>query len=118
MAGFPDRMGWSLMSIALLCPITALSVRRLHDSGRSGWWLLLALPGVADGLRRQFLLWQSPFDFARSQLPGYLELPAALLALTVLAMLFMDDQEGANAYGPNPRHPNDVSSSDPAGEPA
>lgn len=32
-----------LMSLALLIPSVAVGVRRLHDTGRSGWWLLIAL---------------------------------------------------------------------------
>lgn len=32
----------SLYSLAVLIPSLAVSVRRLHDIGRSGWWFLLA----------------------------------------------------------------------------
>lgn len=32
-----------LYSLAVLLPSIAVSVRRLHDIGRSGWWLLIAL---------------------------------------------------------------------------
>ncbi len=32
----------SLYSLAVLIPSLAVSVRRLHDTGRSGWWFLLA----------------------------------------------------------------------------
>lgn len=32
-----------IYSLAVLIPSLAVSVRRLHDSGRSGWWLLIAL---------------------------------------------------------------------------
>jgi uncharacterized membrane protein YhaH (DUF805 family) len=32
-----------LYSLAVLVPGIAVSVRRLHDTDRSGWWLLLAL---------------------------------------------------------------------------
>jgi uncharacterized membrane protein YhaH (DUF805 family) len=32
-----------LVSIALLLPSLAVGARRLHDTGRSGWWLLLML---------------------------------------------------------------------------
>jgi len=32
-----------LYSLAVLVPSLAVSVRRLHDTGRSGWWLLIAL---------------------------------------------------------------------------
>lgn len=32
-----------IASLALLLPSLAVSVRRLHDIGRSGWWLLIVL---------------------------------------------------------------------------
>ncbi|MDY0191692.1 MAG: DUF805 domain-containing protein [Desulfuromonas sp.] len=33
----------SLYSLAVLIPGLAVSVRRLHDTNRSGWWLLIGL---------------------------------------------------------------------------
>ncbi|CAN5768070.1 hypothetical protein BH23ACT10_BH23ACT10_15590 [soil metagenome] len=33
----------SLYSLAVLIPSLAVGVRRLHDTGRSGWWLLIGL---------------------------------------------------------------------------
>jgi uncharacterized membrane protein YhaH (DUF805 family) len=35
-----------LVSLLLLLPGVAVSVRRLHDLDRSGWWLLLTLTGI------------------------------------------------------------------------
>jgi uncharacterized membrane protein YhaH (DUF805 family) len=32
-----------LYGLAVLVPSLAVSVRRLHDTGRSGWWLLIGL---------------------------------------------------------------------------
>src|SRR5690349_7399879 len=32
-----------IYSLAVLCPGLAVGIRRLHDVGRSGWWVLLAL---------------------------------------------------------------------------
>jgi uncharacterized membrane protein YhaH (DUF805 family) len=32
-----------LYSIAVLLPSLAVSVRRLHDIGKSGWWILISL---------------------------------------------------------------------------
>ncbi|MGY2128936.1 DUF805 domain-containing protein [Blastococcus sp. SYSU DS0617] len=32
-----------LLSLALLIPSLAVGVRRLHDTGKSGWWLLIGL---------------------------------------------------------------------------
>ncbi len=40
----------ALFLLAVLMPFTAVAVRRLHDTDRSGWWTLLALipfPGLA-----------------------------------------------------------------------
>lgn len=31
-----------IYSLAVLLPSIAVSIRRLHDTGRSGWWLLIA----------------------------------------------------------------------------
>jgi uncharacterized membrane protein YhaH (DUF805 family) len=41
-AGSPGIVGM-LYSLAVLIPSIAVSVRRLHDTDRSGWWLLIAL---------------------------------------------------------------------------
>jgi uncharacterized membrane protein YhaH (DUF805 family) len=34
---------YPLAALALLLPGLAVSVRRLHDTGRSGWWIFIAL---------------------------------------------------------------------------
>jgi uncharacterized membrane protein YhaH (DUF805 family) len=42
---YDDEAGVGLLSglfyLALLIPSLAVSVRRLHDTGRTGWWLLI-----------------------------------------------------------------------------
>ena len=45
-----------LFSLAVLLPELAVSVRRLHDTGHSGWWLLLAFVPLIGSL---VLLWWS-----------------------------------------------------------
>ena len=37
----------ALISLVLLLPSIAVGARRLHDTGRSGWWLLIALVPLA-----------------------------------------------------------------------
>ncbi|WP_424767616.1 DUF805 domain-containing protein [Paenibacillus sp. sgz302251] len=39
-----------LYSLAILLPSLAVSVRRLHDTGRSGWWLLISLIPLVGGI--------------------------------------------------------------------
>ena len=40
LAGGPGVLG-ALYSLAVLIPAIAVGVRRLHDTNRSGWWLLI-----------------------------------------------------------------------------
>ncbi len=35
-----------LYGLAILLPMLGVSARRLHDTGKSGWWLLLCLTGI------------------------------------------------------------------------
>lgn len=40
----------SLYSLAVLIPSLAVGVRRLHDIGKSGWWLLISLIPLVGGI--------------------------------------------------------------------
>ena len=31
-----------------ICPLVAVGIRRLHDIGKSGWWLLITLTGIGN----------------------------------------------------------------------
>lgn len=48
---FLETSGWGpvgvLWSLAVFLPSLAVIVRRLHDTGRSAWWLLIALVPIA-----------------------------------------------------------------------
>ncbi|MCB1044125.1 MAG: DUF805 domain-containing protein [Acidobacteria bacterium] len=39
-----------LYSLAVLIPGIAVGIRRLHDTDRSGWWLLIGLVPIVGGL--------------------------------------------------------------------
>ncbi len=39
-----------IANLALLLPTLAVAVRRLHDTGRSGWWLLIGLVPIVGGI--------------------------------------------------------------------
>jgi uncharacterized membrane protein YhaH (DUF805 family) len=41
---------WALYALAVLIPSIAVSVRRLHDIDRSGWWVLIVIVPVVDVL--------------------------------------------------------------------
>ncbi|MDE5814883.1 MAG: DUF805 domain-containing protein [Alistipes sp.] len=46
----------SIYSLAVLVPSLAVGVRRLHDTGRSGWWWLIAFVPVI-GIIWLVVLW-------------------------------------------------------------
>ena len=56
MAGMSGNIGGvygpitAIAALGLLIPSIAVSVRRLHDTDRSGWWLLLAFVPFIGGL--------------------------------------------------------------------
>ena len=62
-----------LVSLALFLPGLALSVRRLHDTGRSGWWILLVLIPIIGAI--VLLIW-----FCTRGTPGPNQFGPALLA--------------------------------------
>ena len=39
-----------LYSLVVLIPGIAVTIRRLHDTGRSGWWILIALVPIIGGI--------------------------------------------------------------------
>lgn len=39
-----------LYLLAILIPGIAVSIRRLHDTGRSGWWVLIGLVPIIGGI--------------------------------------------------------------------
>lgn len=39
-----------VVALGYLLPMLAAGVRRLHDTGRSGWWLLISLVPIVGGI--------------------------------------------------------------------
>ena len=111
----PGSSNWVMWGITTLlaCPILAMFVRRVHDVGRSGWWLAPLLPAMAIGWWNQLqrLLHPMVYPPPRIPLPQIAELAIAILAFAVAILLLWDPEEGPNRFGPNPRH-------GPVGDPA
>lgn len=62
----------SIFALASLIPTIAVSVRRLHDTGRSGWWVLLWLVPLVGWI--PLLIWYCQKGHAEPN--GYGEAPA------------------------------------------
>lgn len=96
-----------IFALAMLIPNIAVAVRRLHDTNRTGWWLLAPLV--------PYLLTFVLFALAvggRSGAAGILAmvcmLAAAALAITLLVFMFLEGTKGPNQYGPDPKGQVDV----------
>ena len=89
-AGARRWTGW-LVGLLLAFSACAVTSRRLHDRGRSGWWTALALLAFVN-------VWPAPRGAV-----GWLFASVLLAALVDLGLL--PSQPRFNRYGPQPRAP-------------
>ena len=101
-----------VFSLAVLLPSLAVTVRRLHDTNRTGWWILLllglGLAGIIVGAVLGSLV--SDDDGWRFIAVIFLSIAGGLLGLVVgylvlLYFLIQPGTSGSNQYGPNPLQP-------------
>lgn len=112
----------SLISIAAIWPQIAIQVKRLHDMGLSGWWVLAQIGANIVLTIIAFVSMMGNFMANADALES--EDPAAIMALLgsigfVVLLFFVvnigwllwigitDSKPGRNIYGPNPKNPVD-----------
>ena len=102
-----------LLSLAIFLPGLAVTVRRLHDTGRSGWWIggfylgiiafFLALSALAMGV-----LSSGGSDGTPSPYFGVfgiiIGMGFILYVIAMIVFLCTDSDVGPNHYGPNPKN--------------
>ena len=66
-------MVYSIYALVTFIPSLALTVRRLHDIGKSGWWILISF------------------------------VPCGIGAIVMLVFLCKDSESGSNMYGRSPK---------------
>lgn len=91
---------YTIYALVVLVPGLAVTVRRLHDTGRSGWWVMLSVGASIVSSIASNALQDSP---AVNLLVQILCLAANIV---LIVWLFFDSQEGENKWGPNPKEPN------------
>lgn len=110
----------TLACLFLLIPSLAVQVRRLHDTGRSGWWVMwgvlsrlpykitsgYVLGGMADKSSNEIMNLMKGFEV--STVGGSLMLLFSLLSwgMSIVLLIFMlkDSDKGENKYGPSPKY--------------
>ena len=90
--------------LAVFIPSLAVSVRRLHDTNRSGWWILAPLAPyilVVLGLGMAASSPDSPGGGGAVMLIGVAGV--AILGLMLLVFYFLEGTRGPNRFGPDPK---------------
>ena len=106
----------SLFSLATFIPWLAVTVRRLHDTNRSGWWLLaLFLPLVAVGFAAAAavgatLSGGTAPEPTGSMLVMMIVAVVAMLIIGITMFVFMvsEGTHGPNDYGDDPYGPDSL----------
>lgn len=101
----------ALTGLLLLLPSLSVTARRLHDTGRSGWWMLLpTVPAfVAVGaVLLATVAFGGGFNLGPVEV-AVLVIPAALASIAgsivLLVFLCFDSSPGANKFGPSTKPP-------------
>jgi len=87
----------AILMVATFVPGIAVGVRRLHDTNRSGWWLLALLVPYA-----LFGAGMASTNSALIMAGGLLVL---VVAIVLLVFFVSDGTKGANRFGEDPKNP-------------
>jgi uncharacterized membrane protein YhaH (DUF805 family) len=79
-------------------------VRRLHDTNRSGWWILAPIAGYVIMVVGGLMAAASPDNPGLGGALAMVGIVAVLgLGLTLLVFMFLEGTRGPNNYGPDPK---------------
>jgi uncharacterized membrane protein YhaH (DUF805 family) len=90
----------ALLWLATIVPGVAVGVRRLHDSNRSGWWMLLVVPYLVVAIVAMRAM--AAGNLAAMATSGLLALIGMVLCIVLLIFMVLPSSPGKNRYGPNP----------------
>jgi len=85
----------ALFMLATLVPSLAVGVRRLHDTNRSGWWLLIGYGPFLLSLVATFL--------GSLSLAMILSLVGLVGFIVLLVFMVLEGNRGPNQYGADPK---------------
>jgi uncharacterized membrane protein YhaH (DUF805 family) len=92
---------WWLLT---LIPNLAVAIRRLHDTNKSGWWILAPYAAYALAIILVIVAVMAPETlFVLAPIAWLLMAAAGLLGLVLLVFMFLDGTPGVNRFGPDPK---------------
>jgi uncharacterized membrane protein YhaH (DUF805 family) len=90
-ADFGMNIAFGIFLIATLFPGTAVLVRRLHDTERSGWWLVIILMPVLLNIYVEATDW-------------WLFIPCCIETIVLFIFTLLNSQKKTNKWGANTKH--------------
>ncbi len=95
----------ALVGLALFLPNMGVTVRRLHDTGRSGWWVWIPLIAYFPMLWAALSV-QTNHDSVMGMLAIMLlcGLVMLVIGIIILVWLCQDSEPQENEYGPSPKY--------------
>lgn len=103
---------YGLVGLVFFIPSLAVTVRRLHDTNRSGWWILAPMIPYVLMIFLTFgaaaSVGPKPDESALASLGlGLIVLVLIMMVMGLILLVFMllDGTPGPNKYGPNPKAP-------------
>ena len=88
--------------LALLVPGLAVTARRLHDTNRSGWWMLIAVVPYALMAVLGIMAATSGSAMGALAVVGLFSIVALIGAIALLVFMVLPGTRGPNKYGPDP----------------
>ena len=90
-----------VLGLALILPSLAVTFRRLHDTNRSGWWILIVVVpyfvmGIVMGMS------MASGDMTGMASAGLIGLVALAGAIAMLVFMVLPGTNGDNRFGPDP----------------
>ncbi len=104
-----------IFSLATLIPNLAVMVRRLHDTGRSAWVLLVYVPFLANLYMVLYdINWlhqHGIYDLSQAFQHPVLGFTSLIARIYLLRLMRKDGDFGPNRYGPDPKQEQDADKS-------
>lgn len=102
--GLPGILG-TLLGLALVIPSLSVTVRRLHDINKSGWWLLLWFVPLAIAIIITLVSWIADLhDWAfYGTAIAILIVFGLIIAVLFIYWIVRQGDDGSNKYGQDPR---------------
>ncbi|QKE72042.1 DUF805 domain-containing protein [Arthrobacter citreus] len=97
-----------IYNVLMFIPSLSVSIRRLHDIGKNGWWLLISVLPFLWVLPLFLLPIAQVFEInLQYQLVGLVGIFVFLLTIicfiVMITFFCIDSQKGENQYGANPK---------------